>query len=76
MSKPVTTRLDDQLYAQLLCIAKRRNMKPAAIARDLIRRGLGMVTNEGDAGFQEGIYRGMRAVHQKIQELRDEDFEP
>lgn len=76
MAKIISIRLDDALYARLRAVKESRNMKNmASLARDLLRRGVGAISSEGDAGFQEGVYRGMAVVHEKLQELRKEDFE-
>jgi len=57
MSKVLSIRLSDVLYAQLRRQAAHRSMKPSSAARDLVRRGLGVTAHESlsiEARIQAG----------------------
>jgi antitoxin component of RelBE/YafQ-DinJ toxin-antitoxin module len=62
MAKILSVRLDDTLYAALKKHAQRRGLKPSSAVRDLIRRGLGAVSSEREAGFAEGVFEAKAAV--------------
>ena len=54
MSKLLTIRCSDRLTTELRLHAHQRSITQSEAIRDLIRRGLGMVTSSYDAGYEEG----------------------
>ena len=66
MANIVSVRLDNALYNQLKNHAERRGLKPSSAVRDLIRRGLGVVSSERDAGFAEGVFEAKALVLEAI----------
>lgn len=66
MSRVVSIRIDERLYQALVGHASGRGLKPGVAARDLIRRGLGVVKSAYDAGFAEGLIDGKREILSRI----------
>lgn len=44
MAHVVSIRISDEMWRELRQQATRRRMKPSAVARDLVRRGLGVAS--------------------------------
>jgi hypothetical protein len=68
VSRVVSIRIDERLYQSLARHADGRGLKTTVAARDLIRRGLGVVKSEYDAGFAEGKIDGKREILTRINE--------
>ncbi len=66
MAKLLTIRCSDQLTSELRLHAKQRNISQSEAIRDLMRRGLGMVSTSYDAGYEEGK---LKAWHDQMKQL-------
>ncbi len=66
MAGIISIRLDDALHAMLRDHAAKRGLKPSSAARDLIRRGLGAVSSERDAGFSEGVFQAKALILEAV----------
>ncbi len=64
MSRVVSIRLSDALYAQLKQHAIGRDMEPAVAARDLVRRGLGI--DEHLSLSEEALIAARRDLHGQL----------
>lgn len=64
MSKVVSIRLSDSLYALLRQHAIGRDMEPSVAARDLIRRGLGI--SEHQSLSEEARIAARRELHGQL----------
>lgn len=62
MSRVVTIQLDDALKERLVEHATGRGLSLSTHARDLLRRALGLVTTEYEAGYAEGEVAAHRDV--------------
>jgi hypothetical protein len=72
MSKIISIRLDDRTASELRTHASARGLGHTQAARDLIRRGLGVVSSSYDAGFEEGK---MAAYHEYYKRLNGVEVE-
>ena len=69
MSKTVSIRLSDSIASELERHALARGLKPSQAARDLIRRGLDVVSTSRDAGFEEGRIEAHQKIMLALQEV-------
>ena len=66
MAQIISIRLDDRTAAELRKHASARSLGHTQAARDLIRRGLGVVASSYDAGFEEGKMAAYNHYYKKL----------
>ena len=66
MSYHLNVKIDNELHKALLSHAKRLDVEMSAATRDVLRRGLGLVVDNDDAGWREGFTRGVAEMRQSL----------
>lgn len=62
MSFHINATLPDDLHAKLVEYTKAHGLNTSAALRDLLRRALGVVASEQDAGWREGYIAAFQTV--------------